>query len=150
MIKIYVVALITISFTSMAQEKLHEKNVMSVSGVFEITLEPQSDASAPVGRMTLSKIYSGGLVGKGIGQMISKRTEGGAAVYSAIEEFEGIVGGIKGSFTLFHTGFMSADKQELKIIIVEGSGTDGLKGIQGNLSITQENGVHHYELEYSL
>ena len=81
--------------------------------------------------------------------MISKRTESGAAVYSAIEEFEGSLNCKTGAFTLFHTGFMSATKQELKVIIVEGSGSGKLKGIQGELSITQENGVHNYVLKYS-
>ena len=123
---------------------------MAVSGTFEIKLEPQNDEVAPAGRMTIHKEYSGGIVGIGVGQMISKRTDGGAAVYSAIEEFEGSVEGKTGSFTLFHHGFMSALKQSLEIIIVEGSGTAELKGIQGNLAINQEDGKHSYVFEYQL
>lgn len=82
--------------------------------------------------------------------MISKRIENGASVYSAIEEFKGSLDGKKGAFTLFHNGFMSGDKQELKIIIIEGSGSGELEGIQGEFSIIQENGHHKYELRYSL
>ena len=123
---------------------------MSLSGVFEIKLEPQKDEAAPAGRMTIFKEYSGGLVGKGVGQMISKRTEGGASVYSAIEEFEGAVNGKNGAFTFFHNGIMSSSKQELKVTIVDGSGSGELEGIQGELSIIQENGTHKYELQYSL
>ena len=48
---------------------------MSATGIFEVNLDPQNDENAPAGRMIIDKKYSGALVGKGIGQMISKRTE---------------------------------------------------------------------------
>ena len=136
-----------ISATSIS-ENIKQELEMSVSGTFEVKLEPQSDESAPAGRIVIHKEYSGGMVGKGVGQMISKRTEGGVSVYSAIEEFEGAVNGKAGSFTFFHNGFMSASKQSLEIVIVEGSGTRELKGILGRLAIIQENGKHSYVLEY--
>ncbi|WP_049721928.1 DUF3224 domain-containing protein [Gilvimarinus polysaccharolyticus] len=123
---------------------------MSVSGTFTVKLETHHDESAPAGRMTLLKEYSGSLTGNGVGQMISKRTTGGASVYSAIEEFEGSLNGKKGGFTLFHNGFMSSSKHELNIIIIEGSGSGELEGIEGKLSITQENNAHQYELQYNL
>ncbi|MEP4485829.1 MAG: DUF3224 domain-containing protein [Halioglobus sp.] len=122
----------------------------SASGVFEVTLEPQGDESAPAGRMMISKSYSGGLEGNGIGQMISKRTEGGVSVYAAVEEFEGAVNGKAGGFTLFHHGMMSESAQSLEVTIVNGSGSGELQGIQGDMSITQENGAHSYELHYTL
>lgn len=136
--------------TSIAKENLKEEAVMTVLGDFEIKFEPQNDTSAPAGRMTMSKVYSGGLVGTGIGQMISKRTDGGDSVYSAIEEIEGTLNGKTGAFTLFHIGLMSATKQELKVMIVEGSGSGELQGITGELLITQDNGQHKYELQYKL
>lgn len=123
---------------------------MVASGTFDIKLEPQDDQNAPVGRMTIFKVYTGGMIGTGIGQMISKQTDGGTAVYAAIEEFKGTVDGKAGSFTLFHNGFMSSSKQTLAVIIVEGSGSGELKGIQGELAIIPENGVHKYVLDYQL
>ena len=123
---------------------------MSATGSFAITLTPQPEDAAPAGRMLINKVYSGGMQGSGVGQMISKRTASGAAVYSAIEEFSGTIDGKQGGFTLFHTGFMSATKQTLDITIVEGSGSGELKGISGSLTIKQENGQHYYELDYQL
>ena len=123
---------------------------MSVSGSFDINLEPQQDAQAPAGRMLIDKKYSGELEGTGVGQMISKRTEGGASVYSAIEEFSGTLEGKKGSFTLFHIGTMSASTHELKVSVVEGSGSGELEGITGDLSITQQDGGHFYTFNYQL
>lgn len=123
---------------------------MSATGTFEIQLEPQKDEIAPVGRMIMHKQYTGDLVGVGMGQMISKRTEKGAAAYSAIEEFVGTVSGKKGAFTLIHTGYMSADTQSLQVKILEGSGTEALQDIKGELVITQKNGGHSYEFIYQL
>ncbi len=121
---------------------------MKVTGIFEINLEAQEDEGFSSGRMLISKKYSGELEGSGIGQMLSKRTESGIAVYCAIEEFVGKVKDKKGGFTLLHNGYMSSEKQELVINIVEGSGCDELKGIKGSLMITQNEGIHHYELAY--
>lgn len=123
---------------------------MTATGRFAITLTPQLEDDAPAGRMLINKVYSGGIQGSGVGQMISKRTAGGAAVYSAIEEFSGTIAGKQGGFTLFHTGFMSATQQTLDITIVEGSGSGELSGICGSLTIKQENGQHYYELDYRL
>jgi len=123
---------------------------MSAEGKFEISLEPQNDENAPAGRLIINKQYSGGLAGTGTGQMISKRTEGGVAVYYAIEEFEGSLDGKSGSFTLVHSGFMSAQTQSLEVLILEGSGSGELVNISGSLTIIQENGEHLYELDYEL
>lgn len=122
---------------------------MQLSGCFEITLEPQQDEQKPAGRMLINKQYTGGLEGIGTGQMLSKRTEAGASVYAAIEEFEGKVNGKQGTFSLFHIGQMSASSQELNIIVIEGSGAGELEGITGKLNITLSNDVHSYVFEYS-
>ena len=123
---------------------------MKAEGAFEIKLEPATDDTAPAGRMIINKEYAGNIVGSGVGQMLSKRTENGAAVYSAIEEFVGTVDGKPGTFTLSHYGFMSEESQELKIEIVPGSGSGELASISGSLQIVQNEGKHSYVLTYSL
>ena len=123
---------------------------MTASGSFDVKLDPQKDETAPAGRMIINKQYSGGLAGEGVGQMLSKRTESGVAVYVAIEEFSGTVDGKKGAFTLIHNGYMTSESQTLKIEIIEGSGSGELKNISGELSITQVDGTHNYELNYKL
>jgi hypothetical protein len=117
-------------------------------GVFEIELEPQVDEGAPAGRMKIEKQYSGGLVGSGVGQMISKRVDGGAAVYYAIEEFVGSVDGKSGAFTLVHKGYMDADSQSLEVEILSGSGSGELAEISGTMTISQTSGGHSCELSY--
>ncbi len=123
---------------------------MIASGIFEIVLEPQKDDNVPAGRMVIQKQYKGDIDGSGSGQIISKRTENGIAVYFAIEEFEGFIDGKKGAFTLVHNGYMSEDIQSLDIKILEGSATGELENISGKLEIFQDKGSHQYKLEYEL
>jgi len=123
---------------------------MSVKGSFDVAMEPQKDSDAPVGRMLIKKQYSGGLSGSGTGQMLSKQTESGTALYLAIEEFEGSLDGKVGSFTLVHNGFMSAEIQTLEVKILQGSGSGALENISGSMEITQADGGHQYTLSYGL
>ncbi|TKB43290.1 DUF3224 domain-containing protein [Thalassotalea mangrovi] len=123
---------------------------MKASGTFDINLDPQNDAFAPVGRIIIDKTYLGDLSGSGIGQMISKRTPDGHAAYAAIEEFNGELNGKSGGFTLLHQGLMSADSQQLHIQIIEGSGHGDLVGISGTLDIIQSEQSHSYQLHFEL
>lgn len=121
---------------------------MTASGSFDVSLTPQKEDQYAAGRMLIEKTYSGDLKGSGQGQMLSKRTDAGVAVYSAIEEFSGTLDGKSGGFTLFHNGYMSAESQSLEITIIEGSGSGELSGITGKLSIEQSGGEHSYTLHY--
>ena len=123
---------------------------MTVKGIFEVDLKPQADADSPAGRMLIDKSYSGDMTGSGKGQMISKRTESGTAVYYAIEEFSGSLNGKNGAFTLIHKGHMSAESQTLDIEILEGSGSGEFEDISGSMAITQDSTGHSYELVYEL
>ena len=124
--------------------------MMSANGTFEVDLTPQEDIGSPVGRMLIRKTYLGDMTGSGTGQMISKRTENGAAVYYAIEEFSGSVKGKNGGFTLAHNGRMSKDSQSLEITILEGSGSGELQDISGSMLIVQDANGHRYELTFEL
>ena len=123
---------------------------MLASGKFEVNLEPQTDDRFDSGRLLIEKQYRGDFIGIGRGQMLSKRTASGTAVYSAIEEVEGKLDNKQGGFTLFHNGFMSPSKRSLEIVIVEGSGTGDLEGISGKLDIEQVDGLHKYTLNFEL
>jgi len=123
---------------------------MVAIGTFEVELQPQADADSPAGRMTIGKTYSGDITGSGKGQMISKRAEGGTAVYYAVEEFSGSVKGKRGAFTLIHKGHMTKESQTLDVEILEGSGSGELDNISGSMVITQDSNGHKYELVFEL
>ena len=123
---------------------------MSIAGIFEVQLSPQNDETAPTGRMIINKQYQGAMSGSGVGQMISKRTEAGIAIYYAIEEFAGSIDGLEGGFTLIHQGFMSEKESSLDINILEGSGYGQFANISGTMTIIQDDDTHQYELKYEL
>ena len=67
-----------------------------------------------------------------------------------IRGVRGVIDGRGGAFTLVHRGLMDRGAQELLITIVPGSGAGDLAGIAGVFHLTIKDGVHHYDLEYSL
>lgn len=129
-----------------------EANVSgSASGDFDVKITPVSGPDEPMGRMSIDKAYHGDLDATGTGQMMASRDEKtGAAVYVAIETVTGSLKDRKGSFMLAHRGMMSPAGHELNVVIVPASGTDGLKGISGDLEIVIEGGKHSYVLRYTL
>jgi len=126
-------------------------DVKIVKGEFSVALDPQTDESFPVGRMTLDKMFSGALSGPSKGQMLSHRTATeGSAGYVALEVFEGELEGKSGGFVLIHKGTMNKGAQSLVIDIVPDSGTKALSGIAGKMTIEIKDGQHYYELHYTL
>lgn len=145
-----IILLVSIAAPSFSANTIRQEKIMLAKGQFEVNLEPQKDENSPAGRMIINKTYSGDLVGSGVGQMISKRTDTGSAVYYAIEEFTGTVHGTVGAFTIVHKGSMSKESQSLDVVILDGSGDGELVNITGSMKIIQDGGNHSYELNYEL
>ena len=66
-----------------------------------------------------------------------------------IEQVEGTLDGRSGSFMLQHCGIMDRGQPELEIVVIPDSGTDGLAGITGRMSIDAA-ANHAYVLHYDL
>ena len=100
--------------------------------------------------MTINKIYSGDLVGTGIGQMLSHRTaKKGSAGYVALEVVTATLDGKTGTFVLQHVGIMNRGESFLTVSIIPDSGTDELVGITGQFEIDSTKKPHPYTLTYS-
>lgn len=126
---------------------------MTAKGTFDVNLKPQDgelDKQAPgLGRMSIDKTFSGDLVGRSLGQMLTGMTDvKGSAGYVAIERFTGTLAGKTGSFILQHNGSMSGGEQHLTITVVPDSGTEELMGINGRMLIDIRDGSHFYTFEY--
>jgi hypothetical protein len=126
-------------------------------GTFEVKLQPigelggSAEDGNALSRMSLEKTFSGGLQGKGVGDMLAARSVvPTSASYVAIERVTGTLDGRQGSFVLVHRGVMHEGEQQLEIRISPDSGSGALKGIAGSLSLRIEEGVHHYDLAYTL
>jgi hypothetical protein len=125
------------------------------TGSFEVSLQPLSNADvtadAALGRVLLTKKFSGDLSASARGQMLSALTRvKGSAGYVAIDHVTGELDGRKGSFVLQHSGAMNRGAQVLSIMVVPDSGTGELEGLTGTLSINIIDGKHFYDFIYSL
>ncbi len=131
-----------------------EHMVWHARGTFDVVVAPIQPAAeaapdAP-GRMLLTKTFQGDLIGTAAGEMLATMSPERSGAYVAVERVRGVIDGREGAFTLVHRGVMDRGGQELLISIVPGSGAGGLAGIAGVFHLTIEDGVHHYDLEYSL
>jgi hypothetical protein len=127
---------------------------MIARGTFDVKMTPEAVDAAdgnPVSRLALDKQYRGDLDGTGRGVMVSATTPvKGSAGYVAIERVSGTLHGRRGSFVMQHAGMMTRGAQQLAITIVPDSGTGELVGIAGSCGITIADGVHTYEIQYTL
>lgn len=124
------------------------------TGSFEVSLQSLSNAEvssdALLGRMLLTKKFSGDLAASARGQMLSAGTATkGSAGYVAIDHVTGTLDGRKGSFLLQHSGSMQRGVPTLSVKVIPDSGTDELAGIAGTLSINVVDGKHFYDFLYS-
>lgn len=124
-------------------------------GTFEVQLTPQplADAGADpgLGRLAIAKVFAGDLAGSSHGEMLNARTAAeGSAGYVAIERVTGTLHGRAGSFVLQHTGVMARGVQQLTITVVPDSGTGELDGLAGTMTLDIADGVHAYDLAYTL
>ena len=127
---------------------------MHARGTFTVAMAPlpaDAPAGSTHGRLSLDKVYAGDLDATGKGEMIAIRPNAqGSGVYMAIERVTGVMNGKRGAFTLAHRGVMNRGTPDLSIDIVPDSGDGELTGIAGKLTLTIANGVHSYDIEYTL
>ena len=124
-------------------------------GTFEVRLGPlaayhQAEGSL-LGRMSIDKQFRGDLEASSRGEMLSAGTAvKGSAGYVAIERVSGSLQGRSGTFVLQHSATMARGVPQLSITVVPDSGTDGLAGLAGRMTIEIADGAHSYEFEYTI
>jgi hypothetical protein len=121
-------------------------------GTFTVEIRPLAPAPVDgIGRFSINKQIHGDLEATTLGEMFTcGDPKQGAAGYVAIEMASGSLNGKHGSFALQHFATMDGSGPKMQVIVVPGSGTGELKGIEGTFTIRVENGQHFYELKYSL
>lgn len=126
-------------------------------GIFEVKVSPQSADNPPaqaaaLARLSLDKRYHGPLDAAGQGEMLA---DGGGnrkdGAYVAMERVTGTLHGRSGCFALVHRALMrDGTPEDWSVVVVPGSGTEALSGLEGSLRITVEQGQHFYDFEYTL
>lgn len=124
-------------------------------GTFNVSLKPQPlsevASGTAIGRLSIDKQFFGDLVGTSKGEMLSAMSAvKGSAGYVAIERVSAALGGRTGAFALQHSGTMDRDAPTLMVTTIPDSGTEGLTGISGKLTIDILDGKHYYTFTYSL
>ncbi|MFI6848121.1 DUF3224 domain-containing protein [Kitasatospora sp. NBC_00085] len=128
---------------------------IKTGGAFEVTaFEPEETDERPgatLGRVRMTKEFTGGLTGSSVVRMLSVLGGSGTpAGYVAMEHFTGELDGRKGSFVLQHTAPDSRGER-LAIRVLAGTGAGELEGITGTFElIVDDEGRHGYALEYEL
>jgi hypothetical protein len=123
----------------------------AAKGTFEVKMIPLSDRAAPgIMTMSIDKEIHGDLEATTKGEMLSAGDpQKGAAGYVAIERVTGKLGDKTGSFALMHFATMTpGSPNEMKVIVVPGSGSGELSGIYGTFTIVIEGGKHSYTFDY--
>ena len=129
---------------------------MHAAGYFDITLAPQKAdnpqaQAAALTRLSIDKHYHGGIKGVSQGEMLACGDGKQHGAYVAIEKVTATLDGRSGSFALVHHAVMNGGVPESWMIsVVPESGTEQLAGISGTLTITNRDGKHFYELQYTL
>ncbi len=77
--------------------------------------------------------YHGDLQGEGILEELKVHFPGKCAVFYGLQRVTGQLGDRSGSFILKHTGRFVNGTVSSKQTVVPGSGTDGLKGLRGEM-----------------
>ena len=126
------------------------------SGTFEVKVAPQKPddpqaEKAKFGRLSLDKQFHGDLDGTSQGEMLAAGPDAqGSGAYVALERVNGTLQGHSGAFVLQHMGTMNRGVPHLSVTVVPDSGTEGLTGIAGSMTIKIEGGKHFYDFEYTL
>ena len=129
--------------------------MIRAAGTFDVKLQPLKQEppaeEAGLARLALDKQFHGDLTATSKGEMMAVRTAvKDSAGYVAIERVTGTLAGRSGSFVLQHTGTAARGALQLTVTVVPDSGTDGLTGISGSMTIVVAEGKHSYAFEYSL
>jgi hypothetical protein len=123
-------------------------------GHFDVSIIPADNAGStdrPLGSMSIAKVFHGDLEANSSGQMLTAATDRtDSAGYVALERVTGVLNGRTGSFVLQHSGIMNRGIASLSVTVVPDSGTGDLQGIVGSLAIIITDGMHYYDLEYTL
>lgn len=122
----------------------------TLRATFSVQMSPGEPIPAVAGRFDLTKTWTGEVEGTSHGIMLTTGDPAtGNAGYIALETFEGVLDGRRGSLSLQQLGTMADGNPALEYVIAPGSGTGGLAGALGTVTIDgiDDDGTHHVAIE---
>ena len=82
-------------------------------------------------RASVIKSYEGDIAGEGKAESLMMYRDDGSATFTGLERVVGSVGGRSGSFVFQQNGTYENGVAKIKLSVVPGSGTEGLRGLSG-------------------
>lgn len=117
---------------------------------FEITGWEETDlvdGDVRVYRTDVGKRFSGDIEGTSEAWLVMTITPSGPAAYVGLEVLDVSIGERRGTFVLKHDATATSGGQEASWVVVPGSGTGDLAGIEGTAQIERhEDGSHTFTL----
>ena len=114
---------------------------------------PNAYGSAPgpsLGRVAIEREFEGEMIGKSMAELLTCQSPS-AVAYVGSDQFTGTLQGRSGSFVFQHTGILEGGRLIPAGYIVPGSGTAGLSGIRGTVTISVTPDSQHWiTLDYTL
>ena len=126
------------------------------NGLFDVQIAPEAlsgvAASSGLARMSIDKRFHGTLDATSTGEMLAFRSSiDGSAGYVAMEMVRGSLDGRSGTFVLQHSSTRTRGVAAQSITVVPDSGTEGLAGLSGRMTIDiAADGTHAYRFEFAL
>lgn len=117
---------------------------------FSVDLRPGDPLPAAASRFDLTKTWTGEVEGTSHGIMLTTGDPAtGNAGYIALETFDGVLDGRRGSLSLQQLGTMADGNPALEYVIAPGSGTGEFAGVLGTVTIDgiDDDGTHHVAIE---
>lgn len=101
-------------------------------------------------RASCRQTYTGELSGSSVLEYLMVYRSDGSAVFTGLEQLEGTLADRKGSFVLRHTGVFSEGTARMTLEVVQGTGTEELKGLVGNAKFESPHAPEYsLDFEYS-
>lgn len=132
---------------------------MHATGTFDVKVTPAEpsafEKASGFGRYEYDKTWHGDFEGTSKGEMVTGgEPANGAMAYAAMEKMTGALQGRTGTFSFVHQATMmkgDAASGVMRIVVVPGSGTGELAGLNGELKIVIDaTGKHTWTFDYSL
>src|SRR5437899_11837998 len=90
------------------------------------------DDASKLTRAAVTNVYSGDIEGEAKLEYLMYYREATHASFVGLERVVGRIGDKAGSFVLQHVGLFHGSKSQTTLLILPGSGTDGLHGLRGH------------------
>ena len=102
-------------------------------------------------RASVAKTFTGDLEGEGRVEYLMMYRSNGSATFVGFERVTGRIGGKAGTFVLQRTGVFENGQAKEAYVVVPGSGTGDLRGLQGDGNSEVGHGLEHpFELHYEV